>query len=82
MAKQDDTTEKGTPMTSETRKTIARFSGASVLALVVGLGAGAGGAIATAAITPASAVAPASSPAVTPAPGGITLTGCISNLNC
>ncbi len=73
-------------MTSQVKKTMVRFGGATVIALVLGLGAGAGNAITEAATTPASTVAPASSP-VHGATGngtvpGVTLTGCISNLNC
>jgi hypothetical protein len=73
-------------MTSQVKKTMVRFGGATVIALVLGLGAGAGNAITEAATTPASTVAPASTPAHgatgNGAVPGVTLTGCISNLNC
>ena len=75
-------------------KTIARFGGATMLALVVGLGAGVGSAITTTAMTPTSTVTPASARSAAPAGpaanaptrdgvvSGVTLTGCVSGLNC
>jgi hypothetical protein len=77
-------------MTAEARKTIARFGGATMLALVVGVGAGVGGAIATTAMTQASTVPPATAPAGPAANGStgnhagsvVTLAGCIDGLNC
>jgi hypothetical protein len=81
-------------VTSEARKTIKRFGGATMLALVVGLGAGVGSAITATAMTPISTVMPAAPAAATPAGpaanapakvgdlSGVTLTACISGLNC
>lgn len=82
------------PTKTEVKKTIARFGGATVLAMVVGLGAGVGSAVTTAAMTPSSPVAPAATPAAAVGTSGVvgptsngavsgaTLTGCVGGLNC